>query len=69
MDEFTAETGTNRDDRVPVMVADDDGKTPNSDEKKGRLKNAGSKLKGKLKDAIAGRSVPKHSLQDRLFTK
>jgi hypothetical protein len=69
MDEFTAETVTNRDERVPVVVADDDGKPPNSDEKKGRLKNAGSKLKGKLKKVVAGKSVSKHSLQDRLFTK
>jgi hypothetical protein len=68
MDEFTAETFANRDESVPPpAMPDDDG--ANSEGKRDKLKHAGSKLKGKFHDALGGKTLSGHSLQDRLFTK
>lgn len=70
MDEFTAETFTNQEEPVPIIaVPDDDEDPPNSEEHKSKLRSAGSKLKGKFHDVVAGKKVTKGSLQDRVFTK
>ena len=71
MDEFTAETFANHEESVPSLVApDDEGVPANPEGKRDKLKHVGSKIKGKLHDAVSGKGLQGgHSLQDRLFTK
>lgn len=70
MDEFTADAFTNREEPVQIIAVPDDDEEPSRpEERKGKLRSAGSKLKGKVHDVVTGKSVSKNSLQDRLFTK
>lgn len=70
MDEFTAEAFTNREEPVQTIdVPDNDEKPSHSEEQKGKLRKAGSKLRGKLNDVVAGKNGSRNSIQDRLFTK
>ena len=78
MDEFTADTFINHDESAPVVAMpdnDDDngggggGELAKSEEHKSKLSHAGSKIKNKFHDAVAGKNLSKNSLQDRIFTK
>lgn len=81
MDEFTAETFSELEKSAPVVAvsdanndAEDDegagGGKSKSEEPVSKLRSAGSKIKTKFHDVIAGKNVAtKNSLHDRIFIK